>query len=324
MSEAERREIARQLDAALAEERGMRERLLRVHHRLAVANADLCGTTAAPALGVSVANPAGIGDELLRQSTARVYGLTSGPALTYVVPGGAAARAGLRPGDTLVAVDDRPAPPNGGTQRWLRKTLHEEAAGSTRRVIVERNGRRLALSIVPDRACDYPVDLKTDDRINALANGRRITVTTGMMRFVRSDEELALVLGHEMAHNILRHPAVQEARLPRPARQTPEPAGALTGDEALTKAYDMRRRLEAEADYHGIYYAARAGYAVSAMPALWRRMATVHPNTITRTNLAHPTSVTRFLALDATAREILTKQADGQPLTPEPPDHADH
>ena len=52
--------------------------------------------------------------------------------------------------------------------------------------------------------CDYPVLLGDDDALNAYADGNNIIITRGMMRFLESDRELALVIGHELAHNSMR------------------------------------------------------------------------------------------------------------------------
>ena len=53
--------------------------------------------------------------------------------------------------------------------------------------------------------CSYPVRLVNDQIINAFADGKNIIVTAGLMRFVESDDELALIVGHELAHNTMEH-----------------------------------------------------------------------------------------------------------------------
>jgi predicted Zn-dependent protease len=77
-----------------------------------------------------------------------------------------------------------------------------------------------------------------------------------MLSFVRNDDELAIVLGHELAHRILGHP---------PTR---------TEDGLLAafgfKAGDLWRR-EAEADRLGLRLAAAAGYVLAAAIPFWQR-----------------------------------------------------
>jgi predicted Zn-dependent protease len=40
---------------------------------------------------------------------------------------------------------------------------------------------------------------------NAWADGRYVIVTTAMLELARSDDEVAFIIAHEMAHNILGH-----------------------------------------------------------------------------------------------------------------------
>ncbi len=49
--------------------------------------------------------------------------------------------------------------------------------------------------------------LKKDGDVNAENDGVIIQINTGMLADVRDDDEMALVLGHELAHGILHHRA---------------------------------------------------------------------------------------------------------------------
>ena len=41
--------------------------------------------------------------------------------------------------------------------------------------------------------------------VNAATDGRSVTVMRGLVNFLTRDEELALVVGHELSHNVLGH-----------------------------------------------------------------------------------------------------------------------
>ncbi|OQW31277.1 MAG: hypothetical protein A4E20_14830 [Nitrospira sp. SG-bin2] len=68
---------------------------------------------------------------------------------------------------------------------------------------VMRSGHRLRLWLDAAPFCRFTLSLLRSDVVNAMSNGRQIVVTTGLMRFVRSGNELAWVLAHEIAHNLL-------------------------------------------------------------------------------------------------------------------------
>lgn len=157
--------------------------------------------------------------------------------------------------------------------------------------------------------------------MNAYADGERILLSVGMMRFTRNDNELALILGHELAHNTMLH--VQKGSGNRMAGAVVGALiGALLGVNLTQAVADLggavnSQDFEAEADYVGLYYAARAGFDVSDVAKLWRRMAANHPAAIHLAGSTHPSTAKRFVAIEKTWEEIKSKKKKNKPLTPE-------
>jgi hypothetical protein len=76
--------------------------------------------------------------------------------------------------------------------------------------------------------------------------------------------------------------------------------------------------FEADADYMGLYLAARSGYDIKTSPDFWRRIAVEHPGNIRNNMLAtHPSTPERAVSLQKSIAEIEAKRDDGRPLTPE-------
>ena len=124
--------------------------------------------------------------------------------------------------------------------------------------------------------------------INALAMaGGKVGVFTGIFKVAKTKDDLAIVIGHEIAHVSAKH--VNE-RLSKAIIGNSVGAGlsiltgggaTLTGGAIMT-AYGFgsqlgglgfNRRMETEADEIGLIYAARAGYDPRAAIDLWERMA---------------------------------------------------
>jgi predicted Zn-dependent protease len=106
-----------------------------------------------------------------------------------------------------------------------------------------------------------------------------------MMSFAKTDDELALIIGHELGHLITRDMSGLNLRDP-----------------------------EVKADYFGMYFAARAGYDFRVAAQLWRRYAaeiisTPESYRAMRTDLA-----VRAVAARAFAAEIDRKLQRGEPL----------
>jgi predicted Zn-dependent protease len=149
------------------------------------------------------------------------------------------------------------------------------------------------------------------DAVNAWTDGDSVWITRGMMRFVKNDDELALVVAHEMAHAYLGHIAyvrvkqVLEAALGL-ATEIFAPGSGRTAvilAEAATKKFD--RDQEREADLFGLIWAYHAGFDVSAARGLWRRMAVEIPESVESGFLSsHPSAAERFLSIEKVANML--------------------
>ncbi|RMF20579.1 MAG: hypothetical protein D6760_11255 [Deltaproteobacteria bacterium] len=299
------------------------QRLLNVSGRLRVRGADLCGEGTAPYFGVEWFSLEAFG-EGFRSVAERRYGAGDTVRVFAVAAGSPAEAAGVRRGDVLVSVDGRPYSAPRQALEWLASWKDASLPLELR-----RDGRVRSVVLHGVRACRYRVELVHSDDVNAFADGNRVGITTGMMRFVESDDELALVVGHEIAHNVLGHVRRRQANSlagallgalldigAAAAGVDTGGAGTRMGMQAGGIAY--AKEFEAEADYLGSYLAARAGFDIRGAPLLWRRMAVEHPSSIGHTFMAsHPSTPERATALARTVEEIEAKIASGRPLVPE-------
>jgi hypothetical protein len=122
------------------------------------------------------------------------------------------------------------------------------------------------------RGFNYKIYLIESDQINAFTAGGYIFVTTAMYSFTNSDDELACVIGHEMAHNECKH-INQNLKKQKVNRNL---FGDFFGSAAdalsffLTSGFNQKN--ETECDFHGIDYAVSAGYNSCKVIGLWERM----------------------------------------------------
>lgn len=129
------------------------------------------------------------------------------------------------------------------------------------------------------------VNLIDVDMVNANCGpGGKIIVYTGLLnRLKLTDDELAIVLAHEIAHGIREHTREQIS-----SKAGFEIAGTLgaaalgagaMGKSVISKGLDagfglsFSRRDESEADLIGLELSARAGYDPRAAITLWSKMA---------------------------------------------------
>ncbi len=156
--------------------------------------------------------------------------------------------------------------------------------------MVERVGRRIAAVAEEDLpGLDWEFVLFDNDVINAFAlPGGKVGVYTGLFQVARTEDELAVVMGHEVAHVTARHGnermsnyllislggVALDVALREQEAQTRQMAMIAYGAGA-TVGYILpySRRAESEADELGLYYSARAGYDPREAPRFWERMA---------------------------------------------------
>jgi len=234
------------------------------------ANAALCPETRA-AIGVKTHSLKSY-SKRLRSAAGRVLGADEHPRIFHIADGSPAALAGFK-------------------HAWDKLLADNE-------ITVRRGSEEMTLNVAPTISCDYNLRLSGRSLINAFADGRNITVTAGMMDFVQSDSELALIVGHELAHNTMGH-----------IRKVLGNYIVSFGGTRYTRPF------ESEADYVGLYYLVRAGYSPEGVESFWQRLATKAPRGINRAK-THPTFPDRYLRIKAARDEILSKQKAATPLLP--------
>ena len=152
---------------------------------------------------------------------------------------------------------------------------------------VERVFNRLVKALPPkfQKLYDWKVYVIDKNVINAFAlpNGN-IFVYKGLVDFVDNDDQLAAVLGHEIAHVILRHGAekVSQALLARLGGYILLSKVSPTERELAAKLYNLginvafllpySRKQEKEADIVGLLIMMRAGYNPDEAVKLWKKM----------------------------------------------------
>ena len=217
-------------------------------------------------------------------------------------------------GDALVAIDGEPVISEEVLEALLARGAEKGGAAMT----VARDGSELEVQAVPVVACDVPVELAWDADNNAFTDGDRIVMNRGILDMAESDDEVALVVAHELGHvasghieagreNAIAGGAVGLLADIGMAALGVNTGGAFmeAGARAGRGAYSQD--FEREADYVGAYFAANAGYSVDAGKQIWRSMGAASPGSL---NFAgtHPTSPERYVALDNAAKEVAASE----------------
>jgi predicted Zn-dependent protease len=151
--------------------------------------------------------------------------------------------------------------------------------------------------------------------------GGKVAVYTGILWLASTDDEVATVMAHEIAHAIARHGgermsqmlvvqlggiALEEA-MKKESQKTIDIARVAYGVGAgLLYVLPYSRTHESEADYMGLIYMAKAGYDPRASVRFWRKMQEEHGGREPPEFLStHPSSGTRIADLEGWMPEAL-------------------
>lgn len=326
-SAAAQEETRKQREMVVEDYMNSYRRLQAVASRIVTAGTGLCADKVGPYYGLTAWNLEDFGKEWHDVVQSR-FGVGDVASISSVAPGSAAEHAGVKTGDVVISVNGwTPPAGKGAVDKLMEKLAAEGKFGMPLELVVRRGAEEVKLSMMPGQACDFRVRLSPDDVKNAYADGKNIVIYKGMMDFFRTDEDVALVVSHELAHNAMRH---------IDAKKTNAMVGGLVGlllDVAaaaggINTNGDFARlgsnvgagvysvAFEQEADYVGLYFMANAGYKIDDAAGFWRRMATTNFKAITMKS-SHPTTPERFIAIETTVGEIRQKIENGQPLKPE-------
>lgn len=201
-------------------------------------------------------------------------------------------------------------------------------------LLIDRQGVRRQVTLYPMHLpAQYGLVLVTGEAGNAMniyAAPGQILLTRAMVEMCRTDDELAILLGHELAHQAHGHQVRRLGRYPvtglvtqvialpfrllpgftaGPPRQVAEDVRRVSGG-ALISVFS--RQDELEADAYGLWYGFQAGFDVEQGSMIWERLAVVGQRQIFENTYfldSHPAAPERLARLKKIARLFQAGQA---------------
>lgn len=191
---------------------------------------------------------------------------------------------------------------------------------------VRQVGQRIAAAVgtqMPNAQWEFVV-FESDD-VNAFAlPGGKVGVYTGLLKLAQSDDELAIVMGHEIGHVIARHGAERMSEQMviqglgalgaayaqgRYDPQTVQLAQTAYGvGTTVLRVLPHSRQNESEADHMGLVFAAEAGYDPRAAITFWQKMSAQKTGGSSRLEAflsTHPTDEKRIEDLRALMPQVV-------------------
>lgn len=170
------------------------------------------------------------------------------------------------------------------------------------------------------RARQWEVAVFQDDSANAFAlPGGKIGVHTGLLKVAQTQDQLAAVMAHEVAHVLARHHAERVSQQ-FATQMGLDLVGAMAGPQTATKRQLLgllglgaqvgillpySREQEREADLYGLDLMARAGFDPRASIELWNNMSAAGGRRPPEFLSTHPGPDTRIRDLQARIPQVM-------------------
>ncbi len=280
-------------------------RIAGIGWRLAAANRTLCDRLEA-GTGLQL-HTLDQFDATMREAARVHFGFAAPVAVEGVVAGSPAEAAGLRADDSLVRVGSVEmaalAGKAGTTDRLVAAQLAIAALPSETPIEIDaiRQGAPVHMTLQPVQICKSRFELELDGGFGASADGTMVQIGSGFLD-AYPDDQLAAVMAHEFAHNILHHRDRLEAR--------GVDYGLLSGFGGNVKYF---RQTEVQADLLSAYLLANAHYPARASIAFWKHFGPSKAGGILRSR-SHPAWRDRVATLEAEAVKI--DESPNRPLVP--------
>ena len=169
----------------------------------------------------------------------------------------------------------------------------------------------------------WEFNLVKDPQVNAFCMpGGKIVAYEGLMRIVASDDELAVVLGHEVAHAVAKHSnermsqqlmtqygaALLGAAVRDKSAAVQQAAGTIHGIGAqYGVTLPFSRKHESEADYMGLVLMTMAGYNPQVAVNFWKKMSASSSGSTPEFMSTHPSDARRIADIEKELPAIRAK-----------------
>ncbi len=256
--------------------------------------------------------------------------MTSPMVLWAITPFGQEDKTTLNIGDIILGIGNDDIGSGISESHRVQKILADAANRfEPLKFRVDRDGEILRVTQQPMNFCNYTLRLVRSNQVNAFADDKNVIVNTASLDVMPTDDELAALIGHEVAHNIMRHiPQAQWLIVIDYMFSVLTGLGQYSEDDGISNLTmkGFSRQHEYEADYVGVYLSALAGYDPEGAISLPRIFATYDPDYISDSDQwsdkstlfhTHPEHAHRLSQFRKAIDQIKLKQQSGLPVLPE-------
>jgi hypothetical protein len=226
------------------------------------------------------------------------YKVKSFPIVLSVVKDSPAYNAGLKRNDIILEIE------NSNTKNFRKKLSVNLANKSHLSLKVLRGKKTSVIKMMGISACSYNVQTLPSGSPNAFADGEKVFITMAAIKLAETKDELAFLIGHELAHNIFHYKNFDANEANLLAINYLDKPKIRKIKSILVWSNEGR---EIEADIEGLGLAFKAGFSLDNVNDYWRRLSVFNPELIDRSVNIYKSNAYRAALIDKTLKNLKNK-----------------
>ena len=169
------------------------------------------------------------------------------------------------------------------------------------KLTILRNEKVLEKELEGIRICNYNIQAIPSPAPNAYADGEKVFITLAAIKLARTKDELAFLIGHELAHNIFHY------KYTRGNEANNHTINYL--DKPRLKDFNSfflygTKSKEIEADLKGVEIAFKGGYSLENVNDYWRRLSVFNPSMISTSSSIYKSNALRAIMISKTLEKL--------------------
>ncbi len=223
------------------------------------------------------------------------YQVSGFPIILSIAKNSPAYHAGLLKNDIILEINEK------NTKNFREKLafILENKKGFKLKIL--RGKKEITISMIGVQICSYNVQVLPSGFPNAFADGEKVFITMAAIKLAQTKDELAFLIGHELAHNILHYKTFDASEANLLAIDYLDKPKIRQMKSILVWSNEDR---EIEADIEGMHLAFKAGFSLENVNDYWRRLSVFNPELIKKSINVYKSNAFRAALINKTLKKL--------------------
>ena len=237
-------------------------------------------------------------NKTIKKSYFTNYNVDSFPIILSVADNSPAKAAGLKKNDIVLQVNNK-------NTKNFRANLHYIFSNKSNLFLtILRENKIIKKELDGIKACSYNVQPIPSGSPNAFADGTKVFITIAAIKLAKTEDEIAFLIGHEIAHNIKHFKSFSTSEA--------NTVGIDYLDKPKVREFKnlfiwANEEKEIEADIEGVKLAFNAGYSLDNVNDYWRRLSVFNPELISKSPNIYKGNAFRAALINKTIEKLRKK-----------------